>query len=139
MQCGKTAYPLEAVTGQDINYHKLCFKCTVCTQTLNVKSFKKYEGKIYCNTHCPKPASGPIGADSIGMKNALNAPKKTVHTGIQKNDPKVAPATSTDFTQNELKDQSTENAPSDSAVTYEEHPAEQSTTNETEEYVESNQ
>ncbi len=72
----------------------------------------------------------------------LDAPKKGIHSGIQKNDPKVAPALSTDFTQNELKDQSTENTPADSGVSYEEHPAEQSTENEpvqAEQFEENNQ
>ncbi len=48
------------------------FPGSVCAQTLNVKTFKKYEGKIFCATHCPKPSAGPIGADSIHMKNALS-------------------------------------------------------------------
>jgi len=74
--CSKTAYPLESVTALDKSYHKACFKCTTCKQSLNLKNFKGYEGKIYCFTHTPKPNATTV-TDSVALKNALNAPKKT--------------------------------------------------------------
>nr|BAK02246.1 predicted protein [Hordeum vulgare subsp. vulgare] len=74
--CNKTAYPLESVTALDKAYHKGCFKCAVCNTILNLKNFKGVDGKIYCATHTPKPASTAV-ADSLAVKQALNAPKKT--------------------------------------------------------------
>jgi len=74
--CGKTAYPLESVTALDKAYHKGCFKCSVCHTAVNLKNFKGVEGKIYCATHTPKPTATSV-TDSIAVKQALNAPKKT--------------------------------------------------------------
>jgi len=74
--CSKTAYPLESVTAIDKSYHKACFKCAVCKQSLSLKNFKGYEGVIYCFTHTPKPSATTV-TDSVAMKNALNAPRKT--------------------------------------------------------------
>jgi len=74
--CNKTAYPLESVTALDKAYHKGCFKCSVCNTAVNLKNFKGVDGKIYCATHTPKPASTAV-ADSLAVKQALNAPKKT--------------------------------------------------------------
>ena len=41
-----------------------------------MKNFKGYEGKIYCFTHTPKPSATTV-TDSVALKTALNAPKKT--------------------------------------------------------------
>jgi len=128
--CQKTAYPMESLAASGHTYHKLCFKCSVCQQTLNLKNYKMYEKQIYCSTHTPKPKGSSTGTDSIHMKSALNAPKKTVASGVQKNDPRVAPTHSNDFTVNEARDQSTENAPAESAITYEQHDPDQSRENE---------
>eukprot|EP01112_Ceratiomyxa_fruticulosa_P001495 TRINITY_DN1165_c0_g1_i1.p2 TRINITY_DN1165_c0_g1~~TRINITY_DN1165_c0_g1_i1.p2 ORF type:complete len:169 (-),score=53.03 TRINITY_DN1165_c0_g1_i1:172-678(-) len=74
--CNKTAYPLESVNALEKAYHKACFKCAVCGATLNLKNFKGYEGVIYCLTHTPKPTHTQV-TDSIAVKQALSAPKKT--------------------------------------------------------------
>ncbi|KAF2072988.1 hypothetical protein CYY_005700 [Polysphondylium violaceum] len=74
--CNKTAYPLESIVALDSSYHKACFKCSVCNMTLNVKNFKGLEGKLYCAVHTPKATATQV-ADSVAIKNALNAPKKT--------------------------------------------------------------
>jgi len=74
--CNKTSYPLESVTALEKTYHKACFKCHVCKQALNLKNFKGYEGKIYCFTHTPKPSATTV-TDSVAIKTALAAPKKT--------------------------------------------------------------
>jgi len=74
--CGLTAYPLESIVALDSSYHKSCFKCSVCKTTLNVKNFKGLEGKLYCAVHTPKATATQV-ADSVAMKTALNAPKKT--------------------------------------------------------------
>jgi len=128
--CGKTAYPLESVTAIEKTFHKFCFKCAVCNTTLNLKNFKGFEGKIYCLTHTPKVKASAITTDSISLKSATSAPKKNSEVrGIHKADPKVAPKKSGDFGVNKVGDQSTENAPDASAITYDAHNADQSTEN----------
>jgi hypothetical protein len=127
--CGKTAYPLESVAALGQAYHKFCFKCNVCATTVNLKNFVGVEGKIYCSTHAPKPKGGPI-VHTVTMKTAMSAPKKDSGVrGIHKADPKVAPSHSGDFSVNKVGDQSTENAPEDSAITYDQHSGDQSTEN----------
>jgi len=128
--CGKTAYPLESVTAIEKSFHKFCFKCSVCNTTLNLKNFKGFEGKIYCLTHTPKVKSSSITTDTVAMKTATSAPKKNSEVrGIHKADPKVAPKKSGDFSVNAVGDQSTENAPEGSSITYDSHSADQSTEN----------
>jgi hypothetical protein len=64
------------------------------------------------------------------LTNSLDAPKKSGGAlGVHKADPRVAPATSNDFSVNQAADQSTENNPDDAHVTYETHDADQSIEN----------
>ncbi|NXW97539.1 LASP1 protein, partial [Larus smithsonianus] len=35
-------------------WHKACFHCETCKMTLNMKNYKGYEKKPYCNAHYPK-------------------------------------------------------------------------------------
>ncbi|XP_067332387.1 LIM and SH3 domain protein 1 isoform X1 [Channa argus] len=35
-------------------WHKGCFSCEVCKMTLNMKNYKGFEKKPYCNAHYPK-------------------------------------------------------------------------------------
>nr|XP_044602056.1 LIM and SH3 domain protein 1 isoform X3 [Equus asinus] len=35
-------------------WHKACFHCESCKMTLNMKNYKGYEKKPYCNAHYPK-------------------------------------------------------------------------------------
>jgi len=133
--CGKTAYPLESYTLNlkegERSYHKACFKCSEngCNTTLNLKNYKAVEGLIYCVVHAPKP-KGTVIVDTITLNTALNAPKKDSGVrGIHKADPKVAPKHSGDFTVNQVGDQSTENNPDSSNITYDQHHGDQSTEN----------
>eukprot|EP01115_Flamella_aegyptia_P002551 TRINITY_DN136641_c0_g1_i1.p1 TRINITY_DN136641_c0_g1~~TRINITY_DN136641_c0_g1_i1.p1 ORF type:complete len:221 (-),score=115.87 TRINITY_DN136641_c0_g1_i1:56-718(-) len=161
--CGKTAYPMESLQASGATFHKLCFKCTVCSQSLNLKNYKMFESKVYCATHTPKVAASAQTTDSFQMKTALNAPKKQAEglgkaqkgtgekptvgldtvvaqtalkapkkgtaAGVHKADPRVAPQKSHDFSVNQVGDQSTENNPDDSRITYESHSADQTTEN----------
>lgn len=104
--CQKTVYPVELVKALDQSYHKLCFKCSVCKITLNLKNYKGVKGVLYCNTHCPVERS-TVKGDSVSMKHAKEAPKKgaeglsTAHKGdkaihkegvVSADDPAAAPA-----------------------------------------------
>jgi hypothetical protein len=72
-KCGKTAYPLESLKAGDDTYHKLCFKCAECNVVLNLNTFKKAQGSIYCATCTPKPKATAV-ADDIRTKHALSTP-----------------------------------------------------------------
>uniref|UniRef100_A0A3Q3XEY8 LIM and SH3 protein 1 n=1 Tax=Mola mola TaxID=94237 RepID=A0A3Q3XEY8_MOLML len=62
-RCGKVVYPTERVSCLDKNWHKGCFHCEVCKMTLNMKNYKGYDKKPYCNAHYPK-TSFTIVADT---------------------------------------------------------------------------
>jgi len=138
--CGKTAYPLEAFTINisgvgEKTYHKTCFKCAHeeggkgCSTTVNMKNYRAVDGKIFCTPHAPKP-KGTVITQTVAMQSALNAPKKSnAPLGIHKADPKVAGKHSADFTVNQVGDQSTENNPDQSSISYDQHSGDQSTEN----------
>uniref|UniRef100_A0A8D0LBV8 LIM and SH3 domain protein 1 n=1 Tax=Sphenodon punctatus TaxID=8508 RepID=A0A8D0LBV8_SPHPU len=53
-RCGKIVYPTEKVNCLDKFWNKACFHCETCKMTLNMKNYKGYEKKPYCNAHYPK-------------------------------------------------------------------------------------
>jgi len=90
-RCGKTVYPVEAISAGEDAYHKLCFKChnDKCTVKLNLKTFKRdpQTGEIYCEKHLPKSKPTSV-TDSVLTKHALNAPKKGTEAGVRRSDDK---------------------------------------------------
>uniref|UniRef100_A0AC34PUH0 LIM and SH3 domain protein 1 n=1 Tax=Panagrolaimus sp. JU765 TaxID=591449 RepID=A0AC34PUH0_9BILA len=59
-ECGKTVYPLEELKCLDKVWHKQCFKCSVCGMTLNMKNYKGYDKKPYCEPHYPKTVASVV-------------------------------------------------------------------------------
>jgi len=112
--CDKTAYPLEANKYNEKLYHKACFKCAVCQKALNMGTVQSDQGILYCKIHLPKEHKS-AGADNMSIKSALAAPKKGSEGlgNVQKQDKKVAPQLSNDFSVNIASDQSTENQPTE--------------------------
>ncbi|XP_053309894.1 LIM and SH3 domain protein 1 isoform X1 [Spea bombifrons] len=53
-RCSKIVYPTEKVNCLDKYWHKACFHCETCKMTLNMKNYKGYDKKPYCNAHYPK-------------------------------------------------------------------------------------
>ncbi|XP_013878011.1 LIM and SH3 domain protein 1 [Austrofundulus limnaeus] len=53
-RCGQVVYPTEKVNCLDKYWHKGCFSCEVCKMTLNMKNYKGFEKRPYCNAHYPK-------------------------------------------------------------------------------------
>ncbi|KAM9843679.1 LIM and SH3 domain protein 1 [Aulostomus maculatus] len=53
-RCNKIVYPTEKVNCLDKYWHKGCFSCEVCRMTLNMKNYKGFEKRPYCNAHYPK-------------------------------------------------------------------------------------
>eukprot|EP00029_Vermamoeba_vermiformis_P003772 TRINITY_DN14305_c0_g1_i1.p2 TRINITY_DN14305_c0_g1~~TRINITY_DN14305_c0_g1_i1.p2 ORF type:complete len:178 (+),score=47.13 TRINITY_DN14305_c0_g1_i1:97-630(+) len=93
-KCNKPAYPLEAVKSNDDTYHKLCFKCSGCGIQLNLGTFKKHSGDIWCPTCTPKEKHTAV-ADSVLTKRALSAPKVSsgfvaAHKGDKVTEPKMS-------------------------------------------------
>ncbi|KAK7901924.1 hypothetical protein WMY93_018693 [Mugilogobius chulae] len=52
-RCNRVVYPVEKLNCLDKYWHKACFSCEVCQMTLNMKTYKGYEKKPYCNAHYP--------------------------------------------------------------------------------------
>ncbi|KAF4092959.1 hypothetical protein AMELA_G00026580 [Ameiurus melas] len=53
-RCNRVVYPTEKVNCLDKFWHKGCFSCEVCKMTLNMKNYKGFDKKPYCNAHYPK-------------------------------------------------------------------------------------
>uniref|UniRef100_A0A671W2U2 LIM and SH3 domain protein 1 n=1 Tax=Sparus aurata TaxID=8175 RepID=A0A671W2U2_SPAAU len=53
-RCNLVVYPTEKVNCLDKYWHKRCFSCEVCKMTLNMKNYKGFEKRPYCNAHYPK-------------------------------------------------------------------------------------
>ncbi|XP_059413887.1 LIM and SH3 domain protein 1-like [Carassius carassius] len=53
-RCDRVVYPTEKVNCLDKYWHKGCFSCEVCKMTLNMKNYKGFEKRPYCNAHYPK-------------------------------------------------------------------------------------
>jgi len=86
--CGKTVYPIEAVSASDKTWHKGCFRCEQegCNLSLTLKTFTASAGKVYCSKHVPKEKPTAVTADgTLVGANALSAPKVQKAAGIQKN------------------------------------------------------
>jgi len=52
--CGKKAYANEIESGADLPTHKTCFKCSVCSVRLNLKTYKRLGAILYCQQHVPQ-------------------------------------------------------------------------------------
>ncbi|XP_029912892.1 LIM and SH3 domain protein 1 isoform X1 [Myripristis murdjan] len=53
-RCNRVVYPTEKVNCLDKYWHKGCFSCETCKMTLNMKNYKGFEKRPYCNAHYPK-------------------------------------------------------------------------------------
>ncbi|XP_043955851.1 LIM and SH3 domain protein 1 [Gambusia affinis] len=53
-RCNQVVYPTEKVNCLDKYWHKGCFSCETCKMTLNMKNYKGFDKRPYCNAHYPK-------------------------------------------------------------------------------------
>uniref|UniRef100_G3P455 LIM and SH3 domain protein 1 n=1 Tax=Gasterosteus aculeatus aculeatus TaxID=481459 RepID=G3P455_GASAC len=53
-RCEQVVYPTEKVNCLDKYWHKGCFSCEICKMTLNMKNYKGFGKKPYCNAHYPR-------------------------------------------------------------------------------------
>ncbi|XP_042360137.1 LIM and SH3 domain protein 1 isoform X2 [Plectropomus leopardus] len=70
-RCKLVVYPTEKVNCLDKYWHKGCFSCEVCKMTLNMKNYKGFEKKPYCNAHYPKTKFTAVAdtPENIRLKN----------------------------------------------------------------------
>ncbi|ESO98694.1 hypothetical protein LOTGIDRAFT_78799, partial [Lottia gigantea] len=76
-RCKKIVYPVERVNVGNL-FHRRCFRCRTCGLQLTLRTFRwdqENHSDIYCHVHAPKHV-GRIDHDSMGIKSALNAPKR---------------------------------------------------------------
>ncbi|CAG0882754.1 unnamed protein product [Cyprideis torosa] len=59
-RCCKTVYPIEELKCLDKVWHKTCFKCESCGMTLNMRNYKGFDRKPYCEAHIPKPKATAV-------------------------------------------------------------------------------
>jgi len=85
--CGKTVYPIEAVSSSDRTWHKGCFKCEAegCQITLTLKTFNPVGGKIFCSKHTSKSKPTSVTVEgSMQAMAATSVPKLSKAQGIKK-------------------------------------------------------
>jgi len=85
IECGKTVYTTEAVTTNDMTWHKGCFRCSEagCGIVLSLKTFIRSGEKVFCDKHVPKYKAN-VGVDTMAMASVKAAPKLKGVSGIKK-------------------------------------------------------
>ncbi|KAK1359026.1 Transcription factor lim1 [Heracleum sosnowskyi] len=52
LACNKTVYPVDRVAPDNKQvYHRACFRCTHCNNTLKIANFNSIDGTLYCKPH----------------------------------------------------------------------------------------
>ncbi|KAJ7946168.1 LIM domain-containing protein [Quillaja saponaria] len=51
MACDKTVYLVDKLTADSRVYHKACFRCHHCRNTLKLSNYCSFEGVLYCRPH----------------------------------------------------------------------------------------
>ncbi|KAG7021474.1 LIM domain-containing protein WLIM1, partial [Cucurbita argyrosperma subsp. argyrosperma] len=49
--CDKTVYLVDQLTADSKVYHKACFRCHHCNNTLRLFNYSSFEGVLYCKPH----------------------------------------------------------------------------------------
>ncbi|KAM7470507.1 hypothetical protein LguiA_008690 [Lonicera macranthoides] len=49
--CEKTVYLVDRLAADNRVYHKACFRCHHCNNTLKLSNFNSFEGVLYCRPH----------------------------------------------------------------------------------------
>ena len=67
--CEKTVFPMERIRVGDNDWHKWCFKCSVCKIKLDLRTFKDKDDVIYCVKCVPMPKATQT-ADRMDLNQA---------------------------------------------------------------------
>uniref|UniRef100_A0A3B3ZV96 LIM and SH3 domain protein 1 n=1 Tax=Periophthalmus magnuspinnatus TaxID=409849 RepID=A0A3B3ZV96_9GOBI len=62
-KCERVVYPVEKLNCLDKFWHKSCFTCEVCQMALNMRNYKGFNKRPYCNAHYPS-ATFTVVADT---------------------------------------------------------------------------
>ncbi|ELU01861.1 hypothetical protein CAPTEDRAFT_18297 [Capitella teleta] len=87
-KCDKTVYPLEELKCLDKIWHKACFRCWECGMSLNMKNYKGYDKKPYCNAHYPKTSFTTVTDTPEMMRLKANTQQQSLlkyHEDFEKN------------------------------------------------------
>ncbi|XP_039646897.1 LIM zinc-binding domain-containing Nebulette-like [Perca fluviatilis] len=84
-RCGKIVYPTEKVSCLDKNWHKGCFHCEVCKMTLNMKNYKGYDKKPYCNAHYPKTSFTTVADTPENLRLRQQSELQSQHVEMKTN------------------------------------------------------
>jgi len=80
VSCSKTVYLAEKMLVEDKNekrlFHKLCFKCSVCSMILDLRNYGSLEGKIYCKNHLKELGKSSSGPSLVITANASFIPQQ---------------------------------------------------------------
>jgi hypothetical protein len=88
-RCGDAVYHAEKVGPvHDVVFHRKCFKCGVCGQSLSMKNYWTNQAdtrdkEVYCGSHAPRVGTAHIDESAIGMKREMKSQKlysKNKHT-----------------------------------------------------------
>lgn len=86
-RCDQTVYLVEGLKCLDKVWHKGCFKCHECSMTLNMKNYKGFEKRPYCNAHCPQAKATTV-ADTPEIRrlaeNTRNQSQAKYHEDFEK-------------------------------------------------------
>ena len=90
LRCGKTVYPTDKIGPlKDFTFfHSGCFRCIECGSKLTLKTYlnnqhSQDDKEVYCSTHVPKIGPGKLNGESMGIKTAMNVPKKSMFVNEQ--------------------------------------------------------
>ncbi|KAH8301446.1 hypothetical protein KR059_003368 [Drosophila kikkawai] len=82
LRCSETVYQVDRVGPlKDFTFfHSGCFKCVHCGTKLTLKTYfnnqhKQDDKEVYCSSHVPKSGPGHLDQTSVGIRQALNAPR----------------------------------------------------------------
>ncbi|XP_077412400.1 LIM and SH3 domain protein 1-like isoform X1 [Vanacampus margaritifer] len=53
-RCNLVVYPTEKINCLDKYWHSRCFRCETCNMSLNMKNYKGFAKRPYCNAHYPR-------------------------------------------------------------------------------------
>ncbi|KAL5561387.1 hypothetical protein UlMin_031134 [Ulmus minor] len=78
--CNKTVYLVDKLTADTRIYHKACFRCHHCRNTLKLSSFCSFEGVLYCRPHYDQlfKRTGSLNKSFEGTPKVLKPEKPTV-------------------------------------------------------------
>ncbi|XP_044730697.1 muscle LIM protein 1 isoform X2 [Chrysoperla carnea] len=70
-KCGKSVYAAEERVAGGLKWHKMCFKCGLCSKLLDSTNCSEHEGELFCKV-CHARKYGPKGYGFGGGAGCLS-------------------------------------------------------------------